>query len=312
MRDGYNRTEGFAHISFFLDRNLEKNVEVLDPFEASSGPVETGFPSLDDLLGGGLQRSDLMGLAACPCLDLHTLALNIAHNSAKQGSSVGLSIPVIDDEETATRLLAAEADIDIHRLRLNLFSDIEEVRVLDAVGVLSDLQIHMDGIQCQSVTELRSNVLRLHQHCRIDLLIVDLLQLVDVVRNDISTESLGEVSRSLKLLAREFEIPILAYWQFSRGSEQMVNHCRQLPDLQESWPIDEYADTVAFICREDQHISREKWQRDYGTDDYPEGIAEIVISKHRNGPIGAVPLFFRNDRARYEAVAEVSQTLSAK
>ena len=209
-------------------------------------------------------------------------------------------------EQIAARLLASEADIDSHRLRMNLIREDEEVRVLDAVGLLSDLQIYVDETPFQSAMELRSKARRLQQESGLDLLIIDYLQLVDVGRNDNRAVALGEVSRSLKALARELDIPVMACSQLSRAIEQRPNHRPLLSDLRESGSIEQDADVVAFIHREDQYISREEWERKFPTDQYPENIAEVIVSKHRNGPVGTVPLYFRNDRVRFETLSEMS------
>ena len=197
VRSGRN-TKGFTPIRDYLDNYMEQTGALHDPTKISLAPVVTGFPSLDELLGGGLQRSDLIILAARPSLGKSTLALNMARNAAEQGFSTALFSLEMSGEQIAARLLASEANIDSHRLRMNLIREDEEVRVLDAVGLLSDLQIYVDDTPFQSVMEFRSKSRRLQQESGLDLLIVDYLQLVDVGRNDNRAVALGEVSRSLK------------------------------------------------------------------------------------------------------------------
>ena len=302
--------KGFTHIRDYLDNYMEETGALHDPSRVSLAPVITGFPSLDELLGGGMQRSDLIILAARPSLGKSTLALNMARNAAEQGFSAALFSLEMSGEQIAARLLASEADIDSHRLRMNLIRDDEEVRVLDAVGLLSDLQIFVDDTPFQAVMELRSKSRRLQQESGLDLLIVDYLQLIDVGRSDNRAVALGEVSRSLKALARELDIPVMACSQLSRAVEQRPNHRPLLSDLRESGSIEQDADVVAFIHRDDQYITREEWERKFPTEQYPENIAEIVVSKHRNGPVGTVPLYFRNDRVRFEPLADTSQVRS--
>ena len=309
VRSGRN-TKGFTPIRDYLDNYMEQTGALHDPTKVSLAPVVTGFPSLDELLGGGLQRSDLIILAARPSLGKSTLALNMARNAAEQGFSTALFSLEMSGEQIAARLLASEANIDSHRLRMNLIREDEEVRVLDAVGLLSDLQIYVDDTPFQSVMELRSKSRRLQQESGLDLLIVDYLQLVDVGRGDNRAVALGEVSRSLKGLARELDIPVMACSQLSRAIEQRPNHRPLLSDLRESGSIEQDADVVSFIHREDQYTTREEWERKFPTEQYPENIAEIIVSKHRNGPVGTVPLYFRNDLVRFETLTEVSQTRS--
>lgn len=303
---GGRSDKGFTHIRQYLDNYMEETGALHDPSRVSLAPVETGFPSLDELLGGGLQRSDLIILAARPSLGKSALALNIARNAAERGFSSGLFSLEMSGEQIASRLLASEAEVDSHRLRMNLVSDIEEVRVLDAVGLLSDLPIYVDETPFQSVMELRSKSRRLHQESGLDLLIVDYLQLIDVGRSENRAVALGEVSRSLKALARDLDIPVLACSQLSRAVEQRPNHRPLLSDLRESGSIEQDADVVSFIHREDQYTTREEWERKFPTDQYPENIAEIIVSKHRNGPVGTVPLYFRNDRVRFETLSEMN------
>ena len=293
-------TRDFMHIRVFLDNYMEQTGALGDPAAMSLAPIPTGFSSLDELLGGGLQRSDLVIVAARPSLGKSTLALNMARHAASQGMNTGVFSLEMSGEQIAVRLVASEADVDSHRLRLNLLREEEDQRVLDAIGLLSDLPIYIDETPFQTVMELRSKSRRLHQERGLDLLIVDYLQLVDTGRSDNRAIALGEVSRSLKGLARELDIPVLACSQLSRAVEQRPNHRPLLSDLRESGSIEQDADVVAFIHREDHYTTQEEWERKFPTEQYPQNIAEIMVAKHRNGPVGTVPLYFRNDRVRFE------------
>ena len=292
----------FSHIRIFLDNYMEQSGALGDPATASVAPVPTGFSDLDQLLGGGLQRSDLIVLAARPSLGKSTLALNMACHAASQGLSVGVFSLEMSGEQIAIRLVASEADIDGHRLRLNLLREEEDQRVIDAIGMLSDLPIYIDETPFQTVMELRSKSRRLHQERGLDLLVVDYLQLVDTARSDNRALALGEVSRSLKGLARELDIPVLACSQLSRAVEMRPNHRPMLSDLRESGAIEQDSDVVAFIHREDRYTTLEEWERKNPTKAYPQNIAEIVVAKHRNGPVGTIELYFRNDRVRFETL----------
>ena len=290
----------FAHLRVFLDQYMEQSGALQDLSSVALAPVITGFPSMDELLGGGLQRSDLVILAARPSLGKSALALNMARNAAVEGYTAGIFSLEMSGEQIAVRLLASEAEIDSHRLRMNLLRDEEEHTVLDAIGLLSDLPIYIDETPFQTVMEIRNKSRRLQQERGLDLLVVDYLQLIDTGRNDNRAVALGEVSRALKGLARELDIPVLACSQLSRAVEQRPNHRPLLSDLRESGSIEQDADVVAFIHREDQYVTREDWERKFPSENYPENIAEIIVSKHRNGPVGTVPLYFRNDRVRFE------------
>ena len=184
-------TRDFMHIRVFLDNYMEQTGALGDPAAMSLAPVPTGFSSLDELLGGGLQRSDLVIVAARPSLGKSTLALNMARHAASQGMNTGVFSLEMSGEQIAVRLVASEADVDSHRLRLNLLREEEDQRVLDAIGLLSDLPIYIDETPFQTVMELRSKSRRLHQERGLDLLIVDYLQLVDTGRSDNRAIALG-------------------------------------------------------------------------------------------------------------------------
>ena len=211
-------------------------------------------------------------------------------------------------EQIAMRLLASEANVDSHRLRINLINNDEESRVLDAIGMLSDLPLYIDETPFQTMMEIRGKSRRLQTERGLDLLIVDYLQLIDTGRNDNRAMALGEVSRSLKSLARELDIPILACAQLSRAPDQRPNHRPMLSDLRESGSIEQDADVVAFIYREDIYTEREDWERKFPTQPYPENVAEIMVLKHRNGPTGTVPLLFQPDMVRFESLPAATPT----
>ena len=301
----------FTHIRYFMDSYMEHSGAMQDPGAVALSPVITGFPKFDELLGGGLQRSDLVILAARPSLGKSTLALNMARHAAADGFYAGVFSLEMSGEQIAVRLIAAEADVDGHRLRMNLLRDHEEQRVLDAIGLLSDLPIYIDETPFQSTMDVRSKARRLQQERGLDLLVIDYLQIMDLGGNDNRAVALGDATRALKGLARELDIPVLACSQLSRAVEQRPSHRPLLSDLRESGAIEQDADVVAFIHREDHYTSREEWQRKYPSGpEYPENIAEIVVAKHRNGPVGSVELLFRNDMVRFETPTDFSPARS--
>jgi len=291
----------FAHIRHFLDIYMEES-GALATDANNLAPVITGFSQIDELLGGGLQRSDLIILASRPSVGKSTLALNMAQHAASQGFVIGVYSLEMSGEQIAMRLVSSEANVDSHRLRMNLLREDEETRVLDAIGSLSDLPLYIDETPFQNIMELRGKSRRLQSERGLDLLIVDYLQLIDTGHNDNRAVALGEVSRSLKGLARELDIPVLACAQLSRAAEQRPNHRPLLSDLRESGSIEQDADVVSFIYREDVYTTREEWEAKSATEPYPENVAEIIVAKHRNGPTGTVPLYFRNDVVRFETL----------
>ena len=298
----------FTPIRQFLDIYMEASGAIESSDASRLAPVITGFPQIDELLGGGLQRSDLVIIAARTSLGKSTLALNMARHSASQGFSVGVFSLEMSGEQIAMRLLASEANVDSHRLRINLINNDEESRVLDAIGMLSDLPLYIDETPFQTMMEIRGKSRRLQTERGLDLLIVDYLQLIDTGRNDNRAMALGEVSRSLKSLARELDIPILACAQLSRAPDQRPNHRPMLSDLRESGSIEQDADVVAFIYREDIYTEREDWERKFPTQPYPENVAEIMVLRHRNGPTGTVPLLFQPDMVRFESLPAATPT----
>ena len=299
VRSGRN-TRDFEPLRHFLDIYMEQSGALASDADNIS-PIVSGFSQIDELLAGGLQRSDLVILAARPSLGKSALALNMARNAASQGFVIGVYSLEMSGEQIAMRLLASESNISSHLIRAGLLREDQEIRVLDAVGALSDLPLYIDDTPFQNIMELRGKARRLQAERGLDMLIIDYLQLIDTGHNDNRAVALGEVSRSLKGLARELDIPVLACAQLSRAADQRPNHRPVLSDLRESGSIEQDADVVSFIYREDFYTTREEWEVKT-TDPYPENVAEIIVAKHRNGPVGTVPLYFRNDVVRFETL----------
>ena len=300
----------FTHLRDILDTYMAESAAMHGPDAAHLAPVTTGFADIDKLLGGGLQRSDMIVVAARPSLGKSTLAFNIARHAAEHGSLVGIFSLEMGRENIGMRLLSSEADIDSYRLRLGLLSDAEERRLLDAIGALSDLPIYIDDTPIQTIVEMRGKARRLQSERGLDLVIVDYLQLISGGgRVDNRAQEMGEISRSLKGLARDLDVPVLACSQLSRAIEQRPTHRPLLSDLRESGSIEQDADVVAFIHREDVYTTRDDWEKRNPTRDYPQNIAELIFAKHRNGPLGTVPLYFRSDRVRFESLQSASHSM---
>ncbi len=295
------RLSDFVHIRDVLDGFWEG--PGLEAFKGGlQGTVRTGFMDLDTLLGG-LKRADLIVLAARPSLGKTSLALNIARNAAVgQNAKVAIFSLEMAAEQLVQRLLASESGVDSTRLRLGLHTEAEERRVMNALGILSAIDVYVDDSAVQRVTEIRSKALRLHRDQGLDLVIVDYLQLIHgSERGDNRVQEISLISRSLKELARELDVPVIAVSQLSRAPEMRSPHIPMLSDLRESGSIEQDADVVVFIYREDVYVRKEDWELSHPEGSpYPVGDAQIIIAKHRNGPTGTIHLRFRQKLARFE------------
>ena len=303
-------TRDFMHIREVLDQYMEETASLQASRDIHLSPIATGFPDLDKLLGGGLQRSDLAIIAARPSLGKSTLAFNIARHAAEQLARVAVFSLEMSAEQIGIRLVASEADVDSHRMRVGLLNSQEEQREHDAIGYLSELPIYIDETPFQRIVEMRSKITRLHNEEPIDLLIVDYIQLIagSSGRSENRVMDMGEISRSLKSIARELDVPVLALSQLSRAPEQRLNHRPLLSDLRESGSIEQDADVVAFIYREDKYVTRDEWEKRRPSDPYPANVAELIVAKHRNGPTGSVHLYFRDDVVRFESMTRTGDT----
>jgi len=265
--------------------------------------ISTGFNALDDFLGG-LQRSDLIIVAARPTAGKTSLVLTIARNAAiNQRAHVAIFSLEMSRDAIGQRFLSAESGVDSKRLRLGDFTEVEEAQVVEASGILSEAPIFIDDTPMLRVMEMRAKAKRLHFEHRVDLLVVDYLQLM---QSDRPTESrvqeISEITRTMKAVARELNVPVIAVSQLSRAPEGRMSHIPQLSDLRESGSIEQDADVVLFIYRPEMYYkSPEEWAKfhDLDKDPYPRGIAEIHIAKHRNGPTGVVNLRFQNHTASF-------------
>jgi replicative DNA helicase len=298
----------FTHIREVLDDYLELSAATVGgDLQKSAASIRTAYPDLDNLLGG-LQRSDLLILAARPGLGKSSLALNIAHNAASQGATVGIFSLEMSREQLGLRMLSSEASVEGHRLRLKLsgqfdLSSDEENRLVDAVGVLSGMPIYIDDSPLASISSIQSKARRLKTEQGLDLIIVDYLQLMRGSSNrpENRVQEVSEISRSLKGLARDLNVPVLAASQLSRAIEARPSHRPLLSDLRESGSIEQDADVVMFIYRDDAVYSEDEWEQRFPDRPYPRKQAEIIIAKHRNGPLDTINLYFRDDMARFES-----------
>jgi len=293
----------FRSLRDVLDTYLEESSDDDSENLNKTQPIFTGFRDLDQLLGG-LQRSDLFILAARPSIGKSSLALNIAMNACKNNSTVAILSLEMSGEQLAMRMVSSEAKVDSHSIRRNIINNQEQQRIVSAIGVLSDLDLYIDDSPIQTITEIRSKARRLNLERNIDLLIVDYMQLIQGLhRNENRVQEISEISRSLKGIARDLNIPVIAISQLSRAVEQRPSHRPQLSDLRDSGSIEQDADIVSFIYREDVYYTEEEWNSRNPVEPYPKNIAEVIIAKHRNGPLGNINLFFNEQYAEFKDMA---------
>ena len=297
---------GFMPLRQIYDQYLEERAASADPLLASDTPMLTGFNDLDELLGG-MQRSDMIVLGARPAMGKSTLAINVSINAAQAGATVGVFSLEMSREQLALRILAADAQIDSHRLRLGLVTEADEQRITDSIGRLSELPMYIDDTPFQGMVEMRSKARRLSLEHGLDLLIVDYLQLIEGrgKGGDNRVQEVSEISRSLKGMARDLNICVLTCSQLSRGVTNRTSHRPMLSDLRDSGSIEQDADVVMFIHREDMYYTEEEWEQHSPGRPYPKNIAEIIVAKHRNGPTDDINLYFRDNLLRFESIQRV-------
>jgi replicative DNA helicase len=260
--------------------------------------IPTGFNDIDKLLGG-LQRSDLVILAARPSVGKTSLALSVAHNAAKlHGQRVAFFSLEMSDEQVVQRLISAETGIGSQRLRRGDIAQDEWGRFMKATSDLAETHFFIDDTPGISALELRTKARRLHAEVGIDLIAVDYLQLMrGDFRSENRVQEISGISRALKALARELNVPVLALSQLSRGVESRTDKRPILSDLRESGALEQDADVVIFIYRDEMY--NENTER--------QNIADIIVAKHRNGPTGTVALFFKKELAQFRE-AELRRT----
>jgi len=299
----------FVHIRHVLEQYFES---VAATTETTKGPlpyVLSSFTGLDELLGG-FHRSDLVVIAGRPSHGKTSLGLNISRNAAVDyGACVAFFSLEMSREEVVLRLLSSESEINSRRIRFDLLNEAEEKKVMTATGRLSEAPIYIDDSPLIRVVEMRSKARRLYYERGLDLIVVDYLQLMqEDRRQDNRVLELGYICRSLKALARELNVPVIAISQLSRAIEWRASHKPQLSDLRESGNIEQDADVVIFVSREELYTGEEEWRALHEGENYPPP-AEVIIAKHRNGPIGEIQLHFRRSLARFENIGREEPSL---
>lgn len=289
-----------------LENILSESFERLDELHKDKGAIRgipTGFKDMDNILAG-LQRSDLIVLAARPSMGKTALSLNLAHNVAvKAGQPVLVFSLEMSKEQLVDRLLAAEAGVDAWNLRTGNLTDADFVKIGQAMGTLSEAQIYIDDSPGITVSDLRTKARREAHKRPLGLIVVDYLQLMSggsrfTGDGGNRVQEISEISRGLKGIARELNVPLVALSQLSRSVESRHPKIPQLADLRESGSIEQDADVVMFLYREDY----------YDPDTDRKHLTDILIKKHRNGPVGAVELYFDAQKQRFRSLAKKHTT----
>lgn len=284
-------TSAFLPIKPYLEGAFER-IDKLSKERGSLRGVTTGFNGLDAMLSG-LQKSDLIILAARPAMGKSSLSLDIAKNVAlKEKKAVGLFSLEMAKDQLIDRMISSESNIDSWKIRQGMLSHETDDfdRLQQALGVLSEAPIYIDDTCNCTVLQMKAMARRLQASHELGLIVIDYLQLIEPTNHNISSvQQVTEISRSLKIMARELNVPILALSQLSRAVEQRTPKIPRLSDLRESGSLEQDADIVMFIYREEA----------YHEDTPRKGIADIIIAKHRNGPIGRVEVGFDKQKASF-------------
>ena len=284
--------EKFIHIKDVLDASYERIAELYEKEddEALRG-IPTNFYDLDKKLSG-LQRSDLVILAARPSMGKTALALNIAQNVAEKGYTVGVFSLEMSKDQLVERLFCSMLEVNSWHLRTGKLEAKDFAKLGKVMDQLSNMKLFIDDSAGCNIIELRAKARRLQAEHGMDLLIIDYLQLMSSSSSNSfgnRVQEISEISRSLKILARELNVPIIALSQLSRAVEMRTDKIPQLSDLRESGSIEQDADVVLFLYREDY----------YSGDSSKEGLTDLIIAKHRTGPTGRIQLGFKKEQIRF-------------
>jgi replicative DNA helicase len=289
IAEGAVRT-GFEPVGDIVRKSFKSIDELSERRDMVTG-VPTGFVEFEELTSG-LQPSEMIIVAARPAMGKTSFCLNIAQHAGLTGShTVGVFSLEMSREQLVMRLLCGEARVDMHRLRSGFVSEKDWSKLIQAVSRLSSARIFIDDSPSLTVLEMRAKARRLKLEHGLDLLIVDYLQLMQGRgRFENRNQEISSISRALKGLAKELNIPVVALSQLSRAPESRGDHRPQLSDLRESGALEQDADVVVFIYREEE----------YNPTPDNKGLAELIISKQRNGPTGMIKVAFIKEYTRFE------------
>ena len=294
--EGSRMKQGFQAMDTLVVDLLDRVQEMADNPNDITG-VPTGFIDLDRMTSG-LQAGDMVVLAARPSMGKTALAVNIAeHVALHEGLPVAIFSMEMGAAQLAVRVVGSIARIDQGHLRTGKLSDDEWPRLTEAIEKLRNVSLHIDETPGLTPTELRANARRLARQCgKLGLIVVDYLQLMSGSagsQGENRATELGEISRGLKMLAKELQCPVIALSQLNRSVETRTDKRPMMSDLRESGAIEQDADIIMFIDRDDY----------YNTDSKEPNVAEVIIGKQRNGPTGTVKLYFQKSQTRFESLA---------
>ena len=288
---------GFVKVGDLVDSGYQL-IEKLQEQRGLVTGVPSGFTALDEMTSG-FQRSDLVIVAARPAMGKTSFVLNMALNAAcNAGKSIGIFSLEMSKEQLFIRMLTSEARVDAHRFRGGYLGEQDYARLVQAFARLHEANVFIDDTPSAGILEMRAKCRRLKMEHGLDMIVVDYLQLMQGRgRFESRQQELASISRALKILAKELDVPILALSQLSRATETRADHRPQLSDLRESGALEQDADVVMFIFRP------EMYPVDGQVDPETEGVAEIIIGKQRNGPTGTAKLAFLKQFTRFENLA---------
>lgn len=290
--------EGFSRIKEMLWPTMER-IEALQKSGKSMTGVPSGFLDLDEMTTG-FQRSELIIVAARPSMGKTSFCLNVATHAALEGHGVAVFSLEMSKDSLVQRMLCAEARVDSQLVRRGMLRDHDFTKLARAAGLLQGAPIWIDDQPSQTLLEMRSKARRLKAEYDLGMVVVDYLQLMRSPEySDNRVQEISDISRSLKALARELEIPVIALSQLSRASEQRGGDRKPiLSDLRDSGAIEQDADVVLFIHRPEMYMKEDTDGRSL------EGIAELIVAKHRNGPTGSVDLHFEKSITRFDNLSD--------
>ena len=284
-----------------LEKVMGETFEHLERVHARAGTVlgvDTGFADLNDQMSG-FQKGDLVILAARPSVGKTALALTLArHAAVEAGVGVAIFSLEMSKMQLAQRLLSAETKVDLHKLRTGRLRDEDWMHLTRNIDRLAQAPIHIDDTPGISVLEARAKARRLQREYGVGLFVIDYLQLMSGhMRTQSREQEISHISRGLKAMAKELDVPVLALSQLSRAVESRTDRRPQLSDLRESGSLEQDADVVMFIYRPEMYDLKSP------DGESLEGLAQIIIGKQRNGPVGSVDLMWNKESATYEAMA---------
>ncbi len=296
-----NLIQKFVLVKDILEESYER-INYLHSHQGKTRGVATGYPDLDNKLSG-LQKSDLIILAARPSLGKSSLALDIARNVSLTEIPVGFFSLEMSKDQIVDRLISVESGINLWKIRNGRLSeknnDFEKIK--QALDKISKMPIYINDLSSCNVLQVKAMARRLQAQKGLGLLIVDYIQLMEPRGQHLSpVQQMSEISRSLKILAKELDVPVLALSQLNRAVEQRTPQIPRLSDLRESGSIEQDSDVVIFIHRRDKYDENAQ-----------KGLAEIIIAKHRNGPTGKINLFFEESLASFKSIDKQHEYLDS-